>query len=86
MRVAIAAAVPPLLPPGIRVGSYGLWTAPKARLLLDYDTALELFEEVRLHIDEEREALVRLGVGIAVHVELRQLTPPSSPGSKPRTD
>jgi hypothetical protein len=34
MRVAIATAVPPLLPPGIRRGSYGLCTAPKARLLL----------------------------------------------------
>jgi hypothetical protein len=33
-RAAIAAAVPPLLPPGIRDRSYGLWTAPNARLLL----------------------------------------------------
>lgn len=34
IRAAIAAPFPPLLPPGISVGLYGLWTAPKAPLLL----------------------------------------------------
>ena len=34
MPAATAAAVPPLLPPGMRAGSQGLRTAPNARLVL----------------------------------------------------
>src|SRR4051794_10032499 len=43
-RAAMAAAVPPLLPPGMRARSYGLRTAPNARLLLvqPYDNSCRL--------------------------------------------